>query len=538
MSSATLPPRAGADPPEPPPHPHRSRAADLALLAGPSALAAVLSLISLTGRSLGFDEGATVAIVSQHGAALGRAIERDGGNMSGYYLLLHVLVGAFGDGPWVLRLPSVVFAALTPGLVAAIGLVLWDDRRAAGLGAVLCAVSLPLIYWGQTARGYAGGLCLACASMLAFLLFTRAVTEGRRSWPTALVYVLATTCAAYCGFIVLLVVPVQVIVLLRRRTALVRFAAPVAAVAVLCVPLAVLAVRRGSGQLFWVPKPNHQLDSQVMQSLTASGLQSTFHRSFTTTVGWIATSVVLLAVIALIALLRRRNPRTEDRLAGWGTLTVFVWLVLPGLVTFLASLVAQPIFQPRNLLLSVPALALALGLLLTDRRLPRGLALVAVALALLIRVVPVVDAYGVSPEPWQQVTARVLAAARPGDCIAFYPEDARNAFRWYAARAHALGRAPRVVLPAVGWSTTRPYVEIYRTLSRSQISALRPGCRRLWFVSSHEGQAAGPPVAVQHREQWLAFRARLERVFGSGPVRTFGWASAIHVELMPGRRSG
>ena len=143
MSAATAPPRtaassraAGA---------HGDRTATAAVLLAPMLLGAVLCLISLTGRSLGFDEAATVAIVSQHGAALWHGIARDGGNMSGYYLLMHVLVGWFGDGPWVLRLPSLVFAALTPALIAAIALALWEDHRAAGIAGGLAGVSLPLV---------------------------------------------------------------------------------------------------------------------------------------------------------------------------------------------------------------------------------------------------------------------------------------------------------------------------------------------------------------------------------------------------------
>jgi hypothetical protein len=511
---------------------------DGAVVVGPVLLAAVLSLVGVTARSLGFDEGATIAIVSQQGSVLGHAIARDGGNMSGYYLLMHVLVGAFGDGPWVLRLPSVVFAALTPGFVAAIALALWRDRRVALVGATLCAVSLPLVYWGQTARGYAAMTCLACAAMLAFVRFIAAVGEGRPWRRAALGWLVAMTAACYCGFIVVLLVPVQLIALWSAvgRRGLVRVAVMFIALLVLCIPLLVLAHRRGSGQLFWVPKPNHQVDTQVMQSLTGSGLQSTFHRVFITTPGWIATSVVLLGLIAFGAW-RLTHGAAEDRLAAWPARLLAVWIVVPGLLTFLVSLVTQPLFQPRNLLPSFPAVALALALALCDRRLPRWLASLGLALALLIRVVPLAAAYNVSPEPWSAVSERVLAQSRPGDCIAFYPEDGRNAFRWYESRAAASvrRRAPRSVLPAVPWSATTPFVEIYRTLPATRIAALRASCSRMWLVSSHEGQQSGPPEAIQHRREWLALRAALQRVFGRGPRLTDGWASAIHVELMDGR---
>ncbi len=52
-----------------------------------------------------------MAIAGQHGSALWHAAAHDGGNMLGYYALLHVLIGWFGDGAFVIRLPSVIAAA-------------------------------------------------------------------------------------------------------------------------------------------------------------------------------------------------------------------------------------------------------------------------------------------------------------------------------------------------------------------------------------------------------------------------------------------
>jgi hypothetical protein len=511
------------------------RGRDAAVLAVPALLGLALCLISLTGRSLGFDEGATVAIVSQHGHALWRGIAHDGGNMSGYYLLMHALVGWFGDGPWVLRLPSAVFAGVTPGLVAAIALALWDDRRAAWIAGVLAAVSLPLVYWGQTTRGYAGMLCFACAGVLCLVRFVDAGQRRDRAWRWGVAYVALTALAVYGGFIVVLIIPAQLLSLAGRpRRVLARVVVAVAGIIVLCVPIAVLAVSRGSDQLFWVPRPGHQVETQVMQTLTSSGLQSTFHRVFTTTPGWITVSVVLGALI-LLALRARSRP--GDRLGGFGMALALTWALVPGLVEFLGSFISQPVFLPRNVLVSVPAVALVLGVALADRRLPRWAALGGVALVLFIRTVPVIAGYGATPEPWREVTAQVLAATRPGDCVAFYPEDGRNAFRYYVDRDDAVARAPRPVLPTAGWTVTRPFVELYPTLSTRRIASLRGGCRRMWLVSSHEGQPRGPAESRRHLRRWFALRERLRQAYGPGRFHTEGWASAIHIELFSGRAS-
>jgi mannosyltransferase len=131
------------------------------VIAGPAVLAGVLGLIGLSGRSLGFDEGATVSIAAQHGAALWRAIAHDGGNMSAYYLFMHVLIGVFGNGLVVLRLPSAIATVLTVALIAVIAQRLFADRRVSAAAGVLAAVSLPLLYWGQAARARVMAVAMA-----------------------------------------------------------------------------------------------------------------------------------------------------------------------------------------------------------------------------------------------------------------------------------------------------------------------------------------------------------------------------------------
>ncbi|MFX6040748.1 hypothetical protein ABTE96_22510, partial [Acinetobacter baumannii] len=80
-------------------------------------LAALLVLLELGTRSLWLDEGATIAISSPHGAALWHAIAHDGGNMLGYYLFEHALIGLFGHAPALVRAPSAFASVVTVGLV-------------------------------------------------------------------------------------------------------------------------------------------------------------------------------------------------------------------------------------------------------------------------------------------------------------------------------------------------------------------------------------------------------------------------------------
>ncbi len=517
-----------------------ARTWDRAAIAVPALVAAVLCLISITGRSLGFDEAATVTIASQHGSALWSAIAHDGGNMSGYYLLLHVLIAVFGNGLLAIRLPSAVASVATVALVGVIGLRAFG-RSAAFAAGLLTAVSLPLVFWAQNARGYAPMVAFVSAAFLAFLSLCQAKTPRSRDW---IAYVVFMALAIYSSFVAVLVVPAQLIVLAWRRRILTRFLLALGALVICCLPLIALAVTRGSGQLFWVPRPNQMVETQVLQSLTSAGLQPSFRATLVTTPLLVAT-LVALAVVAAVIVWRARRDGIES---GWPGVMVLAWLAVPVLLTWATSYAIQPTFVPRNLLMAVPPVALALGFGLAGRhrqgrrqqKRPVSLAALAALAALAgliaLRGAALQSSYGVSPEPWQQSTAYVLDRARPADCVAFYPSDGWMAFQYYVGTAAAgTGRAPRAILPVGRWGVARPFVERYAVLSPAQIARRAAGCRRMWFVTSHEGQVDGPAQSRQNRTRFLALRTALERAFGPGTVKQFGYAAAIHVQLLPGR---
>ena len=144
------------------------RVGDAAVVAIPALLAGAVCLVDITARSLGFDESATASIVSEHGAALSHAISHDGGNMAGYYVLMHALVSVFGRGMLVLRLPSAIAIAVAVAVTGLLGLRLFG-RRAALVAGLLTAVSVSLVFWGQGARSYALLVAFSCASFLAFV---------------------------------------------------------------------------------------------------------------------------------------------------------------------------------------------------------------------------------------------------------------------------------------------------------------------------------------------------------------------------------
>jgi mannosyltransferase len=488
------------------------------VVALPAVLATALCLYDITARSLWLDEAASVAIASQHGAAFGTALAHDGGNMLGYYALLHVLIGAFGSGAFVIRLPSALAAAGTVTLVGVLGLRLFGRRVALAAGSLM-AVSLSLVYWGQDARGYALMVALIGGSFLAFV----ALLEDRAGWRAWIVYVTLTTAAVYAGLEAVLVVPAQLLVLVWCRNRVRPVLSAVAVSAACCAPLAVLAANRGSGQLFWVPRPTLVTGKQVLQALTSSGLQPSFYATTST-----ALLVLTLLVLGAGAWQTWRLLRARRSEMQWRPVLVLSWLVVPAVLALVESTLGQSIFQARYLLISLPAVALLMAWTLLDGRFPRPLALTVLAALIALRALSLAPTYGVSPENWRAATSYVIARARAGDCAAFYPLDTRMPFEYYlGTRADVL----TPILPTVPWSEVRAYVERYASLSRGQLSRLPARCRRVWLVSSHEGRVGGPPVSRTNYTRLRELMAGLLDEYPHTRSSTFGGKGSVAVEL-------
>ncbi len=512
------------------------RMLDVAVVAAPAVLAAILCLYEISTRSLWLDEAASVAIASQHGAVFGTAIAHDGGNMLGYYALLHVLVGWFGTGALAIRLPSAVAGAAATAAVSLLALRLFD-RRAALASGLLTAVSLPLVFWAQDARGYAPMVALVAGSFLAYAAIVDGPSGGRRGRAAWVAYVVLTTLSVYASFVAILAVPAQLVVLVWRRGAWRRVASALALCALLWIPLAVLAARRGSGQLFWIPHPSLRIEKQVLEALASAGFEPNFHTTSTSAVLLIATMALLVAVAAAIVA-RAWAARGPDRESVWGPVLILSWLVVPVGLMWVESLLGQSIFTPRNVLVSLPAVALLLGWGVTRSPVHPVAAPLVVAGLIALRALQLGPSYGTSPENWRAATGFVLDRVRSADCVAFYPLDGRMAFGYYlsAAGRGGVARAPRSVLPVLPWSTVRPYVEEYVTLPAAELSALPARCPRLWLVSSHEGQPTGPPTSRANYARYLALRSALAGEYGHRSAKSFGYASPVTVELLS--RSG
>ncbi len=402
-------------------------------------------------------------------------------------------------------------------------------------------------------------------------------------------YVVCTVLVMYVGYDVALLIPAQLVLLALRRRRWRLVIGCLVAVAVLCIPLLILAKQRGSGQLFWVTPLHWSLAHQAAVTLISAQLPPNFHTTATT----VAASVVLgLVTVAggatraagraargLVGTAWRRDDGrhgtatatppagsrpvapavAESESQAWGVVVVITWLLISAVLTLVAYAAGVPIELARVTILVMPALALLSAWLLCHPALPRFASLFALAVVLVLRLAQVVPAYDKSPEDWKAATRYVLdqtalstlrptplgassGAARASRsatgaraCVVFYPQDGRETFDYYlqgiAGADSQLTSELTPVLPSLPWNRVRIYVEEYGTLDAGQRARVARQCPRLWLIASHTGQAQGTSQSRRNLNRFYALEHGLGQLYGHTRLKSFGWSAPIHVRL-------
>jgi mannosyltransferase len=464
-------------------------------------LAAGLSFYELTIRSIWIDEATTWGTASQHGGSLWHWLVHDGGNMLGYYALMHVVVLLFGSSTFVLRLPSAIAFVATAPLTYLLVRRLFD-RRAAVLASLAVPTSYSLIFWAQQARGYVPGVAFSTAGALALVV----AVQDRRRWAWV-AFVVCSALAAYMVLLTGLVVVAQLVALAllpRRMLELRRIAWSCLALLLAALPLAVAVIHRGSSQLDWIGQANLS-DYQEIRRFMLSSSSS----SFLALVMEIACAGGLVLAVWRLAR-HRRSPE------AFATGLLVVWIVVPFGLLYAVSALLQPVMVDRYTLPLVPAVSM-LAAVACSRLRPAPVAWAAALLLVVARTWVVPPSYGGDIEDWSGATSFVAANLQPHDCIAFFVADGFTAFSYYEQRlSRGPVPVPEPVLPVATYTADTPFVLDPETFPPSRLPAVVASCPRLWLVETHQaGEPPGPGVPSYQAVKYEAL-ALLTRQLAGG----------------------
>ncbi len=347
--------------------------------------------------SVWYDEAATVASAQRSWPALWAELQNVDAVHGLYYAVMHVWFALVGYSPFALRFPSALAIGVAAGLVVALGRRLGGVRLGVVSGIVFLV--LPRVAWaGTEGRPYATVTTFAAALTLVGLTAvrrTRARHHATRWW---IVYgVLAAVAVLFNVYLSLAVVAHGVVLVwtgaadraARRRSALSERTGPVseamvdrrvlvhwavaAVVAAVVVSPFVLLAAGQTQQVGWITGVGWATVRQVVATAWFGA------RWPYAVLGW--TLMVVGVVLALRAA-RRPSPAARDVLRAQAVRVAVPLTVLPTAVLVGATAAGEHLYSPKYASLSLPFVALLIGLALTAVRPRRWLALTVVAMLL------------------------------------------------------------------------------------------------------------------------------------------------------------
>jgi mannosyltransferase len=439
----------------------------------PAAVAVFAVAVSAAGAarpSLWFDEAATISAGSRSLPELWRLLGNIDAVHGLFYLLMHGWLMIFPATEFWLRVPS----CLAVGAAAAGVVILGKScsTRTVGVAAGIVFAILPRMTWaGIEARSYA--LSTACAVWLTVLVVT-AARRDRSTWWFA--YSLALIGSTVLNlFAILIVLPhlIAVLVYAARRAALWRWVAGVVGAIAVLAPF-VLYCRAQIAQVRWIAPLSPG-------TLLEIGYQQYFDLS--------AAFAVAAAALILTCLALRRFTLLDRGTRQLVTVSV-AWMALPTLALVCYSAVAEPIYYPRYLCYTSPAMALLLAvcmvaLVRTRERVTALLVILALA-GTPNYVLKQRGPYAKEGMDFSQLADLVTARASPGDCLIL-----DNTVRWLpgpvrpltAARPAAYaklidpGRGARAAARNRLWDEHIPIWNVMPAVQR---------CTVLWTISDRD----------------------------------------------------
>jgi mannosyltransferase len=409
-------------------------------------------------------------------------------NMSLYYVLLRGWM-KFGQSPFFVRSLSVVLSVATLAAVYWLGRLLYD-RRVALLAAALFAFSGYSLRYAQEARSYSLFVLLATLSSAFLIAWLRHSTRGNR-----IAYVIASVLAVYAHFYALLLIAAQWMAIRwgspGERVKELRSAWITIGIAVL--PLLTFIAKTGAGPIKWIPRPGLRDVADFFKNLSGGN-------------SWI---LLVAGVICCGLAVAPAGRRLMQRANSWEVCRLqflLLWLAFPVALTVVLSF-ARPVFLPRYLIFTLPALIILIAAGLAQLR-PTWLLGVALTGVLFLNSAGVLYVYAHDFDTERDAsgiaTNFILDHSQPGDAIIFHIAATRVAYEFFRSKRAGENTAspqykgqlgPEIVFPYHGAGldyrdfTGKPAPDLVHSTAASHA--------RIWVMLMNNGPSGKPDVTSQ-----------------------------------------
>ena len=363
-----------------------------------------LGLVAARIPSFWTDEVATVSAAGRTWPQLWDLLGTVDAVHGAYYVVMHVWIQVVGISPFALRAPSAIACGVATAGVYVLGRRLVG--RGTGVLAAMVFVVLPGVTWmGIEARSFA--LVTATTVWCAVLLVTSLERGGRR-W-IAYSVLLAVSVLLFVQTIALVLAHAITVLSVRPGRQRAREWTLSAAAPLVALSPFILLTLRQRRQVEWIAP------------VTMGSIRSVLSYQ------WFQGAIVLGALTLLLAAAVVVFPRWA--VGAWSGHRVALarlaipWLVVPTAVVLGVSILFSPMYVPRYLTYTAPAIALLAGAALATVRRRWTVVLV---LALVGTAAPTYaqqrSQFSKDTSDWSAAAEVVAGSARAGDAVIFVPD--------------------------------------------------------------------------------------------------------------------
>lgn len=466
-------------------------------------LATAVSAAGAARPSLWFDEAATLSAGTRSVPELWRMVLNIDAVHGLYYLLMHGWFTVFPTTEFAARLSSALAVGVAAAGVVVLGRHL-SGRAVAVTAGVLFAV-LPRVTWaGAETRSYA----LTMVAAVWLTLFCLAALR-RGGWLWWLGYSVAAAVAAVLNVFLVLMLPVHAVAVAlcpRAPQSGRRWLAAAVLAAGLAAPVLVFAQTQ-LFQVHWIsPLSRHTVGEILVEQYFDHAVPFALLAALTVVCG-------LLCVDQVGPIAGRRPARV--------VLLTVCWMVIPTVALLAYSVLRHPVYYPRYLSFSAPAMALLLGLCVVSIWRSRP----AITGMLLLFAAAAVPNYLAQRGPYAKERMDYSAVAdvidrhaASGDCLVL-----DNSVSWMPGPIRPLTAArPEVYAKLRDYGRDRTAVDRNRLWdSHGAVWAWAdrmPGCPALWTVTERD-----PSLPDHQRGPELEPGPRLGRAMAYQVPSRFGY---------------
>lgn len=394
----------------------------LAILSSIIILSILLRIYKLGSESLTLDEMATVNVAKK---SIEEIILYRNIHPPFYYIIIHYWIELFGDSEFSIRFPSVIFGIISVFIIYKLGKLIFDEKVGI-LGAFILSISIFHILYSQTARFYS---LLTLSVLLSSYYFIKILEEPKQK--NTIKYIISTLLMVYAhGYGLFYIIFQNIYYLLFKKNIRYWFLVQ-GIILIFFMPWIYIMIKRlvtlgvGGGGLSWIREP------------TLYSLYDLF--KFFAGTNEIGIYIFIFVCIADLFIFRKKEQtdRINEKNSGSSDILhrrifLFLWLLFPIIMSFIISIIFDPIYLNRYVIGSLPAFLLIISKGIINFK-KYSMVIPIILIILILPTIPTIGSYYsvLDQEQWRDVANYIDANRKNDEIILLYIVNVKVPFSYY-----------------------------------------------------------------------------------------------------------